>query len=193
VLSALSKAIVLYGAFEDMQGRPVNLMGSFARTWRRFLPVIVVAMYMAFLVGLAGVLVVIGVLSYNPILVRLARPLQFIPDLILSTMWFVAIPACVVERLGPWKSLRRSAALTKGNRWKAFGMVVVLTIISVIIDDVLTGSLAAAAGDSLGLLANLIWNALVGSFSATLGVVTYHDLRVAKEGVDTDQIAAVFE
>jgi hypothetical protein len=31
------------------------------------------------------------------------------------------------------------------------------------------------------------------AFYAVLIVVTYHDLRVAKEGIDTDQIAAVFE
>jgi hypothetical protein len=46
---------------------------------------------------------------------------------------------------------------------------------------------------TIGLIANLIWSALVGAFSAILGVVIYHDLRVAKEGVDTDQIAAVFD
>jgi hypothetical protein len=39
----------------------------------------------------------------------------------------------------------------------------------------------------------VIWNALWGAFYATFAVVTYHDLRVAKEGVDTAQIAAVFE
>jgi hypothetical protein len=31
------------------------------------------------------------------------------------------------------------------------------------------------------------------AFNAIVIVVTYHDLRVAKEGVDTEQIAAVFE
>jgi Na+/proline symporter len=35
----------------------------------------------------------------------------------------------------------------------------------------------------------LAWSALLGTFYAILVVVTYHDLRVAKEGVNTDQIA----
>jgi hypothetical protein len=39
----------------------------------------------------------------------------------------------------------------------------------------------------------LIWNALWAAFFAVVNVVAYHDLRVAKEGVDTAQIAAVFE
>jgi hypothetical protein len=33
--------------------------------------------------------------------------LLVVPGFILMTMWFVAIPACVVEQTGPWKSLRR--------------------------------------------------------------------------------------
>jgi hypothetical protein len=40
---------------------------------------------------------------------------------------------------------------------------------------------------------SLIWTAIWTAFFAILGVVAYHDLRVAKEGVDTEQIAAVFE
>jgi hypothetical protein len=39
-LSALSQAIVLYGAFEAMRGRRVDLVASFQHAWRRFLPVI---------------------------------------------------------------------------------------------------------------------------------------------------------
>ena len=173
LLSALSQAIILYGAFEAMRGRRVDLMASFQHAWRRFLPVIGAGLFVTFLAGLASLLLIV-------------------PGLILLTMWFVAIPACVVEQTGPWKSLSRSAALTKGNRWKVFGMMVLLTILSAI-GGALVGALAAAAGATLGGLLALIWIALVAPFSAILVVVTYHDLRVAKEGVDTDQIAAVFE
>jgi hypothetical protein len=98
----------------------------------------------------------------------------------------------VVEQTGPWKSLSRSAALTKGNRWKVFGMLALLIIIS-LIGGALIGVLELAVGATLGLLAYLILSAVIGAYGAILGVVTYHDLRVAKEGVDTDQIAAMFE
>ena len=173
VLYALSQAIVLYGAFEDIRGRPVDLVASFGQGSRRFLPVIGVGLLMAFLGGLAALLLIV-------------------PGLILLTMWYVATPVCVVERIGPWKSLRRSAALTKGNRWKLFGMMVLVAIISLVGQSLVSG-LTAMTGVTIGLVANLLWSALIGAFSAILGVVTYHDLRVAKEGVDTDQIAAVFD
>jgi hypothetical protein len=42
-------------------------------------------------------------------------------------------------------------------------------------------------------VAGLVWNAIWTAFFAILVVVAYRDLRVAKEGIDTDQIAAVFE
>jgi len=173
VLYALSQAIVLYGAFEDIRGRPVDLVASFGQGSRRFLQVIGVGLLMAFLCGLAALLLIV-------------------PGFILFTMWYVATPVCVVERIGPWKSLRRSAALTKGNRWKLFGMMVLVAIITLIVNG-LIGGLTAMTGVTVGLVAHLLWSALIGAFSAILGVVTYHDLRVAKEGVDTDQIAAVFD
>ena len=148
-------------------------MRYFQHASRRFLPVIGVAFLSTLLAGLASLLLII-------------------PGLILFTAWYVAIPACVVERLGPWTSLQRSAALTKGNRWKVARLIIVLTVITGI-GGGLVVAVTAEAGMTIGLIANLIWSALVGAFSAILGVVIYHDLRVAKEGVDTDQIAAVFD
>jgi hypothetical protein len=44
-----------------------------------------------------------------------------------------------------------------------------------------------------GSVALLLWISVYGPFNAVLTAVTYHDLRVAKEGIDTDQIAAVFD
>jgi hypothetical protein len=42
-------------------------------------------------------------------------------------------------------------------------------------------------------IANFVWSALFGAFFSINFVVAYHDLRVAKEGIDTDRIAAVFD
>src|SRR6516162_5298083 len=135
-LSAFSRAIVLYGAFEDMRGQPVDLMRSFQHASRRFLPVIGVAFLTTLLTGLAILLLII-------------------PGLILFTAWYVAIPACVVERLGPWTSLQRSAALTKGNRWKVARLIIVLAVITGI-GGGLVAAVTAAAGMTIGLIANLI-------------------------------------
>jgi hypothetical protein len=40
---------------------------------------------------------------------------------------------------------------------------------------------------------HVIWSGVWGALYAITAVVTYHALRVAKEGVDLEQITAVFE
>jgi len=173
VLSGLSQAVVLNAAFEDMRGRPVNMLASLRVGWRRFLPVIGVTLLSGLIAGLAGLALII-------------------PAFIVLTMLFVATPVCVVEGLGPVASLGRSADLTKGSRWRVFAMMFAIWLVGLIGTGIVE-ALADVAGPTVAPVLKVVWQALVGAYSATLAVVTYHDLRVAKEGVDTDQIAAVFE
>src|SRR6185437_11405631 len=139
ILSALSQAIVLFGAFEDMRGRPVDMIASLKVGLSRFFPVIAVAML------------------------------------------FVSMPVCIVERLGPVKSLGRSSALTKGHRWKVFGLWLVIMLVTAVGSGML-GGISIATGPIVGGLLKLIWGALAGAFNAIMVVVAYHDLRVVKEG-----------
>src|SRR6266852_3574194 len=157
-------AVVLYGAFQDMRGRPVSLSESLKVGMERFFPIIGLAIIVSILVGLASILLIV-------------------PGLILFTMWFVATPVCVVERLGPNASMRRSTQLTKGHRWKVFGLILLLVIISAVVSPLIEFGLAAVAGSTVALVGSLIWNGVWGAFYAISVVVTYHDLRVAKEGI----------
>jgi hypothetical protein len=163
----------LNAAFEDMRGRPVDMAASFRVGLGRFLPVIGVTLLSGLLAGLAIIALIF-------------------PFFMVMTMLYVATPACVVERLGPIASLSRSAALTKGSRWRVLGMLAVVGIVGAIGTGMVEG-LAYGVGPAVAPVVKVIWQGLVGAYSAILVVVTYHDLRVAKEGVDTDQIAAVFE
>jgi hypothetical protein len=109
------------------------------------------------------------------------------------TMWYVANPACIVERLGVFASMARSSELTKGHRWSVFGMMLLLAIASGVMAAVVKGVLGLSGSTGLVMSGTLAWTALAGAFGAIFVVVTYHDLRVAKEGVDTRQIVAVFD
>jgi hypothetical protein len=53
--------------------------------------------------------------------------------------------------------------------------------------------LVLVKSDILSIFARLIWAALYGAYNAIAVVMTYHDLRVAKEGIDIEQIASVFD
>ncbi len=173
VLSALSQAIVLFGAFEDMRGRPVDMIASLKVGLARFFPVIGVALLVGILTALAAILLVF-------------------PAFIVMSMLFVAMPVCIVERLGPVKCLGRSSALTKGHRWKVFGLWLVIMLVTAAGSGML-GGISVATGPIVGGLLKLVWGALAGAFNAIMVVVAYHDLRVVKEGIDTDRIASVFD
>jgi hypothetical protein len=173
VLGMLSQAVVLYGAFQDMRGKPVSLGESMRVGLRRFLPV----------VGVAISVTLLGIIGFI---------LFVVPGLMCFTMCFVAMSACVVEKRGVFSSIGRSAQLTLGSGWRIFGIILLWYVTDAIADSVID-PLNAFAGGMPAFVAHVIWSGVWGAFYAICAVVAYHDLRVAKEGVDTEQIAAVFE
>jgi uncharacterized membrane protein len=112
---------------------------------------------------------------------------------ILYTMWFVAVAACVVERRGPFAAMGRSKQLTKGYRWRIFGLILLVFFVSIVVSVLIELVLRPAAGTILTFLVTVAWTAIWGAYYAVSAAVSYHDLRVAKEGVDIEQIVAVFD
>jgi hypothetical protein len=209
VLYPLSQAIVLHATFQVMSGRPRRLGESVTVGFRRFFPILgvgfIATMVLILYIG-GAVLATAGVYRWlnSPGLAALGFLVSLIPAAILYLMWLLAIPACVIERLGPFRSLGRSRVLTKGHRWKLFGLALAVLIPVAIIGAVIAGvAIAVGTGAAFGLPATitrtlpqtlgLVWTAIWTAFYAVLGGVAYHDLRIAKEGIGTDQIAAVFE
>ncbi len=117
------------------------------------------------------------------------------------SMFFVSLPVCIVEKRGVFASMGRSEDLTRGHRWRVFGIYLLLTVVLGIIGgivQVVAGGIArpavgAAGAITVATIINFVWNAMAGAFQAVVAVVTYHDLRVIKEGIDVEQIAAVFD
>jgi hypothetical protein len=169
----LGQAVIICTAFQDMRRRgAAGLVQSLNVSLRQFWP-------------LAG-LILWGFVTL------LGFALLILPGLLLSTIWFVSLPACLAERLGPWTSLRRSRELTKGHRWKVFALTLLIlagSLGSMFVEPWLFGVAGFIAGSAV----KLIWSGLWVAFSAVLLVVTYHDLRVAKEGADIEHVAVVFD
>lgn len=174
VVFSVSQSAMIYGAFQDVRGRPFDIGASVRRGLSRFLPVIGAAIC-------AGVLIGIGFF------------LLAVPGFMLLTMFFVIIPVCVVEGLGPLQSLGRSRQLTKGFRWRIFAIYLIPGLIIGMGGGVLAylgTSIAGAAGS--GILSFLV-AAVGGAYQAIVNIMTYHDLRAVKEGLDIEQLAAVFD
>jgi hypothetical protein len=181
LLATLGQAVVVHAAFQDMRRRPVRLVESLRVVLRLCLPIIGLTFVSTFLLLLEPIL-----------LLTILGLILLIPGLILYTMWFVGLPACLVERLGPWTSLRRSRELAGGHRWSIFGLVL-LVFIPDVGSPMIAGYLFELWGPTVSLIGNQIWSGIWGAIGGVVIAVTYHDLRVIKEGVDIEQTAAVFD
>jgi hypothetical protein len=174
------EVMIFYGAFQIMRGRPFTLGESLQAGVKRLIPAWVTMIVVTVIYGFGMVLLVV-------------------PGLILMCVTYVAVPACVIESPGIFASIGRSRELTKGFRWQIFGILMLVGVVMVavsifgrylfggsLMDTTLTMSIPVVAF-------NYLWGALTTTFTATLAVVVYHDLRVVKEGVDADRIANVFD
>ena len=184
VCSSIASGAIIYGVVQELRGRVFSVADSIQIALRRLLPMIGVAICIAILAVLGMILLVV-------------------PGLMVACAYYVSMPACVAEQTGVFASMSRSAFLTKGYRWQVFGMVLLLAvgggILAMIVGLVFgtTGVFrggAALTGGGVGLIATqAAVGAIVGAFHGVIVGVFYYQLRVAKEGVDIDQIASVFD
>jgi hypothetical protein len=173
IVQYLMLGFVPYAAFRNILNQHARAGEALAVALARFFPILGVVICVVFACALGGLMLIV-------------------PGIIWFVMWSVAVPACVVERLGPIQSMRRSAALTKGHRWKIFGIFVLLFVLTLICQAVLVRVLLSAGGVWTYIIGLRTWSALVIAFGVIVTTIIYHDLRAAKEGADIEQVAAVF-
>lgn len=155
----------------------------------------------AFSVGINKFLPLLGTAIIATLGMTLGFVLLVVPGIILTVMWSVCSPAIVVEKRGVFASLQRSRELTKGYRWHVFGLLVIYVILSWIIGAAIGGLSLATGGTLTGgtpnLMVSLITEPLVSILSgvvASAGVASlYYELRSAKEGVGSEELASIFD
>lgn len=178
ILSQFATGALTYGSYQYLRGQAVSASSCLRYAAQNFGRLI----GLAFLTG---------------ILISLGLVLLIVPGIILATMFAVAVPALLAERLSVSDSIKRSAALTKGYRWQVFGLVL-LTMIGMLGGAFLIGFilvLADLAYDGLGVDDFLLWLwvGLYYTVSAVISATLYHRLREVKEGLGIEQLAAVFD
>lgn len=148
-------------------------------------------------VGLSRFFALLGLALLVGLSVGVGMLLCFVPGVILQCCLYVAMPALIVERSRIGEAWQRSFTLTAGLRWEIFGVLFVLGGIGFIVGmlvEMLTQALAPdpAARLLFYLPLSLGTNLVVTGVSAVASVVVYHDLRLAKEGLDEEDLVAVF-
>ena len=157
--------------------------------------------------GLAVALPLFGMAILSGLGILVGLVFLIVPGIILYVMWSVAAPSLVEERLGPVEALGRSRELTRGARWKVFGLLLVVTVISWICSAIIglasvmwygsPADFASAAASGNGPpVAYYTINAVFQTLSlAVWGVIQtslYVELRHWKEGPATEKLADIF-
>ena len=181
VVRSIATGGITHIAVSDLNGEPVGIGPAFATGLRLAFP----------LLGL-GIVVGLGV--------GLATLLLIVPGVMLAMRWLVAVPARVMEGPPIGSSLARSGALTKGSRWKLFGLTVALLVFSAAVSLLLGlvgGALGFGVAGSASVLiaggaAQVIAGTITTSVSATGIAVCYMELRRLRDGATPGQLAAVF-
>jgi hypothetical protein len=169
----LMQPVTYHATLEAIQGRQVGYGEAIRYALRRFFP------------GL-GTELCVGVVAGAGLV------LLIVPGIMVAVAFAVAFPVCVIEQQGPFASLRRSRALTKGNRWKICGIYLVMLIVGVVVVGI-ASIIGRSLGAQVGGFVSVIMQIVTSAFSGVLFTVIYHDLRAAREGLDTNRLAAVFD
>jgi len=172
---ALSGMLV-YGVYQHIRGRPVRVGDCMAVGMRR-------------LPGVLGTSLIVGLLT------ALGFAACIVPGIMVACMLWVALPATVIERCNPIQAINRSTALTTGTRWPIFAVLFVIGLaqkacefaVDAPFDDDVPGQL----GTELAL--RLVLLLVFSLWTAVAPVVGYSDLRRMREGLEVDDLAAVFD
>jgi len=177
VMSFAAAGALTYGVLGALRGRPASFAALFEFGVKNLGRILVVSFGVGFFTLLAALLLVV-------------------PGVIVGLMLAVAVPAAVAEpQLSHGDALRRSRTLTKGHRLSLFlALLVVYAVVAIPVIPLSTAAvLVPALQGGVAYGAITIVSAVLGSLFSTCQAVAYHDLRVAKEGVGTEALAAVFD
>jgi hypothetical protein len=175
ILNACVTLVLFQDTWEALRARPVSIRKSIATAQPRMLPAL-------------------GVAIVSALAVNAGMAMLVIPGVVISVFLWVAIPACLVENLGVMKSLKRSWKLVEGHGWPVFGALLLFGLIEKVPEYLLAKGVASGKVEiSTYLLVTTTFTIFSWAAAAAVIAVGYHDLRVTKEGMDHEAIAAVFD
>ena len=181
-LQPIATGAIIYGVFEQLRTPEGASVGACLGVGvRKLVPILGV--------GILSALIIMG-----------GFILLVIPGIIFFIALYPAVPAAVVDQKSPMEAIRYSFALTKGHRGQIFGIVLVVAILGGIIPLALERAVLARPGMPMSpgnyhiyLVVKTVVNILSAALSAVASALTFYQLRIADEGIDAEELAAVFD
>lgn len=198
VFAPLASAALIHAVFRLQRRRETTAAESLRVAMSRFWAVLGLSLLVAIAAGFAFFLCIV-------------------PGFVVQAGLFAAVPALVVERLRIGEAFDRSWRLTGGYKLHTFAVIFVLLVITwtfavflllllftLVPDTVADQDLVESAlneptfqAQSLALrlytAGNLVFTVLITTLEATAATVAYRQLRETKEGLEEDELLAVFE
>jgi hypothetical protein len=170
VAGAVLQGALIYAVIQDLNGQrpPITDLVSF---------------------GLRNILPLVGVSFLLGIAVMLGLILLVVPGVMMACAWCTATPALIAERTGVIGAFRRSAELTRGNRWRILGLFAIW-VVAVLLTSGVMGAFAFL-GPAVAVIFNAVLSTVAGAVGATAITVLYVELRRLREG-DSAWLAQVF-
>jgi uncharacterized membrane protein len=187
VLNLVATGATVFIVSESYLGRPISAREALDRATPYIGRILVCSLLLALVVGLGFLLFMI-------------------PGIMLAVGLALAIPAVVLEpRSSASAALSRSWELTRGARWRIFGLGVTLLVLLYIPVVAITSLLALVVSPGQGVVGSA--SVLMVAVLAVSGIVqmfiyplfycvltvTYYDLRVRKEGFDLELLASTLQ
>jgi len=180
-LYSLVAGSTIHATVVHSQGRRARFGECIEVAFRRLVPIMIVT-----------------ILSWLAIVA--ASFLLLVPGIILAVIWAVIVPVSVEEQVGIGQAFGRAAELSRGARWKVFGIALLVFLIALGISLIInlvagtpaTGvdaqSTGAIGADILRLVVSMIETAFWIAIQAAL----YVELRESKEGPVEATLGEIF-
>ena len=177
-VSTLLPPLLTYRVIQELNGTTVSIWTSIKFGLRGVLP----ALFLAVITNVAQRVPGGGIVSA-----------------IVTCVYFVATPAAVAEKLGPFTAFSRSAALTRGRRWGIFGLTFLLGLM--LAGLLLLWIVPMFSGNGFDTVAEIHRSAIevvvvLGVFQMITGIaqaVSYALLREDKDGISYAELARIFD
>lgn len=167
--SAFLAASLYTLALKELDGESPTPREVFGAAGQMFLPLL--GLNILFFIAVAGGMI-----------------LLIVPGVLIALAWCVAGPALIAEGVGITQSFRRSADLTRGNRWLLFALFLLFFIASALVDSLLGAVGLAVSWGSPDFFSapRLLGSAILSTISTALTypgmVAVYVQLKALKGG-----------
>jgi len=107
-----------------------------------------------------------------------------VPGIFLFVRWYFVPQAVVIERTHGVGALSSSGRLVDGGWWRAFGLILLVNLVALLVSVVLGAPFAGAAQSSdravWALVGSIVAGSLTHPFAALYSTLLYYDLRARK-------------